>query len=445
MEYDDKQWRKALRLADKGRIHEAVQLLCDGGFPQQAAALLEEKGRFKDAAEIYRKAKGFESHAVKCFLKAGLEDEALKVYEPVPDCWSQWDKYTRELYETHSSNLWREYIEGLHRRGDLKHALQAFFNAWNVFGRGNREELIEYFRNGGSANSEPEFWAQVLLLYGKEYSRSDGIKGCWVDRTSGWEAALAFFNAGCMEEAFKAFDKHVVSRNFTSVKLETGFRETSPECFADEDASLLDFVMTRYIGPEKGDLRVAWLITDFWWGHLSPSVQKEAIKHLLCLYPSNGIVDSDHKPLKGAPLYMAQQTVSITKCWGLYEKMRTKDSEIENAIIAYAESIERYDYALWSLERFGRFDEAIRYLGQVPPFLVWQWQYVENAPDIRPEEWSENYRQKLEFKLMRTRPPEKPRPPGMADLDRMLALGEITKEEYEQQKNRIGEGTGSCR
>ena len=103
-------------------------------------------------------------------------------------------------------------------------------------------------------------------------------------------------------------------------------------------------------------------------------------------------------------------------------------------------SRDRYAEAAAVLEDLGRLEEALDFLGQSGAANCGiRGQYTDGCPaSQRAEAWSEEVgqlkgiiaaRQKLGSKRK-----EPPVGPGLDELERMFALGEITKEEFERKK-----------
>lgn len=434
---DEKKKAKADKLASKGQVDEAVRLYKEAGYPWEAARLLESKGKVKEASGLWREIKGREADAVRCLLSAGLEDEARQVYEPVPENWSEWSDLNREYYERESSSLWFEYIQELVRQGKLGRALRSTLKAEGLFGRGNWEKLVELFRSTAADKEQPELWARLLLENGQHFRNRDP-KGNVVDKTPPWEVALAFFRAGLRDDAFKAFDEH---GGVQYQAVQSGW--WSPKIFVPPDhltsAELLglsEFLVRRYVGEKHWSVVYQLIAVDLpvgetsitVWQVLPDDLQREVVKALL-EFRFHSTWSGEVPEGKFLEHARDDELSAVLDATNLYLKAKLKDEEIEEYIISYAERIERYDAALYALERLCRFNDAIKFLDEVPPHMIWP--QGENTARI-----AQQYKEKLEFKMKRIRAAgiEKPKTLSREELDEMFALGEITKKEFERMK-----------
>jgi hypothetical protein len=407
---DEKKRAKAEKLARKGRIDDAVRMHLEAGYPSQAAWLLKSKGRYKEAGELFRESKDHEAEAVRCFLAAGLEDEARKIYVPVPESWSSWSDLDREYYEGEDSKLWYEHIQKLIHQRELKRALKATLNAEVLFGQGNWGKLVEVFRNTSADTKQPELWAQLLLRDGWR-RKSHDEKGNVIDRTSAWEVAMAFFRAGLKDDAFETFNNHGVDYPalFSGGWCTPKISGMIPDCLATSELpGLVEFLVRRYVAEERMEVVYQLVYQDMpdkktrvpLWQSLSEDLQMEVIKKLLTFrFHSSwaGKVPEDKSLWELARSQGYDDELSeVLDVTDLYLQAKLRNNDIEECITSYAEQIERYDAAILALERLGHLEDAIAFLDETPSHLIWP--YSQDH-----EKWKQNYREKLEFKLKRAR------------------------------------------
>ena len=526
MAASDKRWwklkAKAEKLAAKGKIDEAVRVYNEMGCQLDAARLLEDSGRLREAATIFQKHEQG-GNAARCLLKLGLEDEALAVLPgayPPPGA-----KY---YSTTRASKVWRNYIYGL-SSSDKTHALQCMLKASIRLCPTHWQELLKHFGNNISNPTQQELWAEILLTDAKRDDYGLGQP----NRRLAWQEVIAFFKAGNEDRAFKIFKENMAYWSDSDGHFQQGVRSAPHD---DENAdpampALLELLIGGGLLPDSGfsartldslaniacdvdrEGQTAWsllppeiprglikALCNDWFNWLAPNFQdsdgksfttEESVRlgmmnafwqcmHLYeCLGREDPKVEATvvafaekqgrHDLVRGylearktyrkaidyicsaPPVSVFQDCVlpdgrslvtdpraceaaAIATCCGLYAKLDTKspDPDVERGIISRAEELERYDLALTALERFGRLEDAIAYLGEVPPSAMWP----ESAS---PERDSRNYREKLVFKLKRTDQAKRPQARTKSDLDRMLALGEVTAAEHDRMISQLNE------
>jgi len=138
----------------------------------------------------------------------------------------------------------------------------------------------------------------------------------------------------------------------------------------------------------------------------------------------------DGESLTWETLWRAQQVASVAKYCELYEACNQKDADAEKAVLDYAERAERYDLVLQVLERFNRVNEAQQLLDEIPPHIVW-------GTEENPDRCAKAYRERLAFKAARRRKGSSLDDVNKEELERMLALGEITEAEFERQNKSL--------
>lgn len=378
--YDRKKKRKAEKLLQKGKIDKAIKMYCEADLPTGAARLLERVGRHMEAARLYEKTESVRD-AVRCYLKAGMEDAALKLYS---------DSYDSEI-----SKEWANHIKALAQADKKTEAMGLSLRVCRLLSGGYLGEnfndwgdLMSYFRGPMRSNEDAQLWADMLMM------SIDLDRRRMIIRNPGWEEAIAFLKIGNEQRAFEIFDLNIVSRTYENGDYRATFISGEEKYESEDVAELIKAVCSRYLADH--DSVILKSLVDNFWKRMPHSLKKELIEYELRpqMITNNEIgYGTGDKELNHAP-GISERGSEIWRALNLYESLEKKDIEIEQSIISYAEKIERYDQVLYIMEKFGRLREAIKYLGDTPAHIIW--------PDVNnPDEKSKQYREKLEYKLKR--------------------------------------------
>ena len=385
---------------------------------KRKAEKLERRGRYSEAGKLYQEIKQADD-AVRCYLKAGLEDRALKVAP---------EEYSVEAV----SKQWQNYILSLDRNGKRMEAMRCMLTAAGRLYSVEWEMLMKHFDDKACDKNQWGIWAEIRIAH---IERQRGDYGLTRHEKPNWKEALSFLKAGNKEKAFEIFDRQVEFEEVDGGWSTSTLGGIPCDPLTKDDKSLWETIVRKYL--EANNCRKLGSLEGWFHDRIPYDLLREVIKSQL-VYQGwwKEILGRDGEFLKGAALYRAQQAIGIGIAGRMYLEAGKKDVEIEETIISYAEKIEHYDAVVFSLEQFGRLDEAVRYLEETPAHLIW--------PDSdKPEEESKRYKEKLEYKLKRMRKtaPDKAASFDKDELARMLALGEITKEEYDKMKRQLESGT----
>lgn len=439
---DEKKKAKADKLAQKGSIDEAVRMYLEADYPLWGAELLKNNGRAKEAAAIYQE-NGDDFWATKCLLDKGLEDHALSVRLPSkywPKNYSELDEQTRERIAKPCSKLWSDYIQELDGKGERLRALTCLLKAQGLLLDSDWDGLVTYFSDKAQSKEELEVWAEVALA-DKSFDRVafEQYRG---HGPQVWEAALAYFKAGDNEKALEIFHRRIFYMDVQTKGCPyrwAGMSEARPAVMPEEMFSFLEFIAGRCLSPgtEVSDELVFQLAhfvffkadkTYELWPKLPADLQRDMIGRLLAYRGQFYKIPEEWNSIQRE---LNLQVAGIGIAWDLYNKLGRQATDVEEKIISHAYELERYDYVLYSLERFGRLEEALQVLDEIPAHLIWpvDYQSGNELPKQKAQEW---YRDKLQLKLRRAGKGRARPALTKEDLDRMLALGEITKEEFDK-------------
>ena len=443
--------KRAEKLAKKGRVNEAVQAYIEAGRPSEAGNLLAGNGRFVEAAKLYEEADN-SLYALEFLLERGLEVEALQVTPRLPK-----HGFERPEFDSEWSRVWCKHIERLLESGRISDALHWTLEA------GKARHLKDVYwgmicddlRGRATTQQEREYWADITC----ECRARASDEGKPMERYD-WETALACYSAGRREDAFILFNSRlfrpVVDPSRSEIagglkvpndKLWMMFVYDLEYCPHEPDADaysgLLNYALDRYLQNEK-TTRQAWHLV---WSTLSQrgapprlwETLAENTRHLLIrrVLKLELPLPEEFSPYDTQELKLTRinEVEGIMFAWTAYERLGTKETDIEQAIIDRAEELDRFDCVLRSLENFGRYDEALALLEETPPHILYP-----DAAD--PEHETARKQQELQFRLKRNRSSgsKQPQPPAREDLDRMLALAEITMAEYEHRVSGSNDG-----
>lgn len=175
-----------------------------------------------------------------------------------------------------------------------------------------------------------------------------------------------------------------------------------------------------------------------WGEHLKSSARlKEAMAFILhtdvmAYYGTSEVLGPNNQPLTATEAWQARQEQQVWDYVSVCLASGQHDAEAEKAVLDHVERIERYDLVLSLLEQFGRLDEAQRLLDEVPPQMIWP-----TSPN--PVLAVKAYRDRLAFMAARRRKSASTGMLNKGELERMLALGEITSAEYERMVAQLEE------
>ena len=268
-----------------------------------------------------------------------------------------------------------------------------------------------------------------------------------------WSEALRQFKAGDRARALEIFDKHIFHSPFKGITAATNLTKEDIQTIVtwskarivngtpkeDPEGNLyafFNYVVDRYCDT-KETYELYGLIQKLTycprgtqrkssaWPILSPDIQRKVIKQLLS-FEKPDYLEFVKEDYRGGEVY------GIILCLALYHEAGHEDREIEEIIISYAYKREWYDCVLMALEQFGRLREALALFDEVPHHLLFP-----GCED--PQKEAKKAREKLEFKLKQIHPAEitKAKSYSKEEIERMFALGEITKAEYERMTTRI--------
>lgn len=449
--YQVKMRRKAQRLEEKGRYEDALQIYRDLDLFSEEGRVLVRLERREEAAKAYLKAENW----LYAMSLSALAEDTKGVSEALGRA-RQLDE-NEDVVRGLLADTVREVADAI----GVETAMRMMLDRAPHLGEDQLTWLLMDLAEDAEEAGLFDLLGEVQI---QEHKMVDRAASPRFNRDGGWREIITFLRGDNVEKALELFEEcwgrspslELRGADEFGDTFGTGWSLRTPDVDQAKRLRSLPQAQTFYarflenlcetgdVGRLRPCVELGRSLCDDWrpWSNCPSKLQKRCISVLIESIPFLRSSAGEHE-FSNQGIY-ANCLSSVCTLDDLIHEMLEGARVLEDQVITKLRSLEQWGVVLGALiVSYERYDEALRLLDEIPLSVL----FPEADSETDAQEAQRRLREQILWKkkvasTAGSSDPKEAHGPTTAELDQMLALGEITREEYDTMKQERSEGQG---